>query len=260
MAIKLKNKRDYPDGLAYDMYDPYHYFRTQEVDGVTFFIAGGEDHKTAHEENTEACFARLEGFVRKFYNIDEIVFRWSSQYFEPVDGLPYIGHLPGHPQNMYVSTGYGGNGMTYSAIAALTLTEMIVSNKSEYEKLFDPNRIKPVAGFSNFVKEAADVTGKLIGGIFPKEKLEELADLAHGEARVIKYEGHSIALYKDESGNLHAVNPACTHIKCSVSWNSAEKSWDCPCHGSRFSYDGEMLTAPARKDLEIIHMEELIEH
>jgi Rieske Fe-S protein len=174
--------------------------------------------------------------------------------------LPYIGHLPGHPQNMFVATGYGGNGITYSAIAALTLTEMIVNDKSEYEKLFDPNRIKPVAGFSNFVKEAADVTGKFIGGIFPKEKLEELADLAPGEARVIKYENYSIALYKDEAGNLHAVNPACTHIKCEVGWNAVEKSWDCPCHGSRFSYDGEVLTAPARKDLEIIRLEELIEH
>jgi glycine/D-amino acid oxidase-like deaminating enzyme/nitrite reductase/ring-hydroxylating ferredoxin subunit len=260
MAIKLKNKNNYPGGLAYDMYDPYHYFRTQEVDGEKYFIAGGEDHKTAHEENTEACFTRLEGYVRKFYDVDSIAFRWSSQYFEPVDGLPYIGHLPGHPQNMYVATGYGGNGMTYSAIAALTLTEMIVNNKSEYEKLFDPNRIKPVAGFSNFVKEAADVTGNLIGGIFPKEKLEELADLAPGEARVIKYEGHSVALYKDEEGNLHAVNPACSHIKCTVGWNAVEKSWDCPCHGSRFSYNGEVLTAPARKDLAIIHLEELIEH
>jgi glycine/D-amino acid oxidase-like deaminating enzyme/nitrite reductase/ring-hydroxylating ferredoxin subunit len=260
MAIKLKNEKDYPDGLAYDMYDPYHYFRTQEVDGSTFFVAGGEDHKTAHEENTEACFTRLESHVRKFYDTDEIAFRWSSQYFEPVDGLPYIGHLPGHPQNMYVATGYGGNGMTYSAIAALTLADMIVNDKSEYEKLFDPNRIKPVAGFSNFVKEAADVTGKLIGAIFPKEKLEEFADLAPGEARVIKYEDHSIALYKDESGRLHAVSSACTHIKCSVGWNAAEKTWDCPCHGSRFSYDGEVLTAPALKDLEAIRLEELVEH
>lgn len=260
MAIKLKNKEDYPNGLAYDMYDPYHYFRSQEIDGDMYFIAGGEDHKTAHEENTETCFTRLESYVRKYYDIDNIAFKWSSQYFEPVDGLPYIGHLPGHPQNMYVATGYGGNGMTYSAIAALTLTDMLVNDKSEYEKLFDPNRIKPVAGFGNFVKEAADVTGKLIGAILPKEKLEELAELAQGEGKVISYEGHSIALYKDEDGNLHALNPACTHIKCLVGWNAAEKTWDCPCHGSRYSYDGEVLTAPARKDLEVIRLEELVEH
>jgi glycine/D-amino acid oxidase-like deaminating enzyme/nitrite reductase/ring-hydroxylating ferredoxin subunit len=259
MAVKLVNDKDYPEGLAYDMYDPYHYFRTQEVDGEKYMIAGGEDHKTAHEENTEARFTSLEAYVRKFYDVQEVSYKWSSQYFEPVDGLPYIGHLPGHPTNIFVATGYGGNGITYSHVAAILLSELILTGKSEYEELFDPNRIKPVAGFSNFVKEAADVVGNLIGGVFSREKLEALVELAPGEAKVVKYEGHSIALYKDERGTYHVLNPACTHIKCTVSWNAAEKSWDCPCHGSRFSYDGELLTAPARKDLEVISLEELVE-
>jgi glycine/D-amino acid oxidase-like deaminating enzyme/nitrite reductase/ring-hydroxylating ferredoxin subunit len=260
IAAKLKNEKDYPQGLAYDMYDPYRYFRTQEVDGESYLVFGGEDHKTAHEENTEACFTRLEAYLRKFYDIDSIAFRWSSQYFNPVDGLAYIGHLPGHPENMFVATGYGGIGMTNSHIAAMLLTDMITGKKNEYEGLFNPNRIKPVAGFNEFVKEAADVVGKLIGGVFPKEKIDALVQLAPGEARVVKYEGHTLALYKDEQGALHAVNSACTHIKCNVNWNTAEKSWDCPCHGSRFSYDGTMLTAPARKDLEVIALEELVEH
>ena len=260
IAVKLKNEKDYPDALAYDMYDPYHYFRTEELDGEKFLIVGGEDHKTGHEENTENCFTRLVTYVRGFYDINKVAFRWSSQFFDPADGLPYIGHLPGHPHNMFVATGYGGIGMTCSHIAAMTLTDMIVTGKSEYEGLFNPNRIKPVAGFNNFVKEAADVVGILIDGIFPKDKLNELVNLSPGEAKVIKYENHSLALYKDEEGTLHALNPACTHIKCMVSWNTAEKSWDCPCHGSRFSYEGELLTAPARKDLEVIHLEELVEH
>lgn len=259
IAVKLKNEKDYPDALAYDMYDPYHYFRTQELDGEKYLIVGGEDHKTGHEENTEACFTRLVSYVRRYYDINQVAYRWSSQFFDPADGLPYIGHLPGHPHNMFVATGYGGIGMTNSHIAAMTLTDMIVTGKSEYEGLFNPNRIKPVAGFSNFVKEAADVVGILISGIFPKEKLDELVNLAPGEAKVVKYEHHSLALYKDEEGTLHAVNPACTHIKCEVSWNNTEKSWDCPCHGSRFSYEGELLTAPARKDLEVVHLEELVE-
>jgi len=258
IAAKLKNENDYPEGLAYDMYDPYHYFRTQEVDGQKYLIAGGEDHKTAHEENTEARFTCLEAYVRKFYDVDEVAFRWSSQFFDPADGLAYIGHLPGHPQNMFVATGFGGIGMTNSHIAAMTLTDMIVKGKSEFEDVFNPNRLKPVAGFSNFVKEAADVVSNFIGGKFSREKLEDLVELARGEAKVVKYEGHVFALYKDEEGHLHAVNSACTHIKCTVSWNAAEKSWDCPCHGSRFSFDGEVLTAPARKDLEVIKMEDLV--
>ncbi len=259
MAVTLKNDKDYPSALAYDMQDPYNYFRTQEVDGKKYMIVGGEDHKTAHETNTEARFAKLESYVRKFYDIDEVAFKWSSQYFEPTDGLAYIGHLPGHAQNMFVATGFGGNGITYSHIAAITLTDLITTGKSEYEKLFHPGRVKPVAGFSNFIKEAADVVGQLVKGPFNREKMESLAELAPGEAKIVKYEGEALALYKDEAGQIHAVSPACSHIKCQVGWNSAEKSWDCPCHGSRFSFDGELLTGPARKDLQSIEISELVE-
>jgi Rieske Fe-S protein len=253
MAVKLKDK-NYPDGLAYDMYDPYHYYRTQEVDGEKYLVAGGEDHKTAHQPNTEECFRKLESYLRKYYDIEEVSFKWSSQYFAPADGLPYIGHLPGSPDNIFVATGYGGSGITYSQVAALMLTDMIVKGESKYEKVFDPNRIKPVAGFESFVKEAADVVAKFIGDRFAKTKIHELVELAPGEAKVVKYEGDSIALYKDEKGGLHAVNPACTHVNCIVGWNTAEQTWDCPCHGSRFSMDGEVLTAPARKDLEKIDL------
>ncbi len=256
MAVKLKDK-NYPDGLAYDMYDPYHYYRTQEIDGEEYLIAGGEDHKTAHIENTEECFGKLESYLRKYFDIEEVSFKWSSQYFQSTDGLPYIGHLPGNPSNVYVATGFGGNGMTYGHVAAKVLTDLIVSGKSPYEKLFNPNRVKPVAGFTDFVKEAADVVGIFIGKWFSSTKINELAEIAPGEAKVVKYESHSIALYKDDNGGIHAVNPACTHINCKVAWNSAEKSWDCPCHGSRFDIDGEMLTAPARKNLEKIDLSEM---
>ncbi len=258
MAIKLKDGI-YPDGLAYDMYDPYHYYRTYEVDGEKYLVAGGEDHKTAHQENTDECFRKLESYLQKYFDIEEVAFKWSSQFFTPTDGLPYIGRLPGNPDSVFVATGFGGNGMTYSHVTALALTELIVKGESKYEKLFNPNRIKPVAGFESFVKEAADVVAKFIGDRFSKVKIKELGEIAHGEAKVVKYEGNSIALYKDEKGGLHAVNPACSHINCIVGWNSAEKTWDCPCHGSRFSMDGEVLTAPARKDLEKINLEELSE-
>ncbi|HEV8081252.1 MAG TPA: FAD-dependent oxidoreductase, partial [Chitinophagaceae bacterium] len=217
-------------------------------------IAGGEDHKTAHQTNTEECFRKLEAYLRKYFDIEEVSFKWSSQFFAPADGLPYIGHLPGNPDNVYVATGFGGNGMTYSHVTALVLTDLIVKGESKYEKLFNPNRIKPVAGFENFVKEAADVVAKFIGDRFAKTKIKELAELAPGEAKVVKYDGDSIALYKDEKGGLHAVNPACTHVNCIVGWNTAEQTWDCPCHGSRFSMDGEVLTAPARKNLEKISL------
>ena len=194
MAVKLKDD-NYPDALAYDMYDPYHYYRTQEIDGEKYLIAGGEDHKTAHKENTEACFTKLESYLHKYFDIEEISFKWSSQYFQSTDGLPYIGHLPGNPDNIFVATGFGGNGMTYSHVTALLLTDLIANGKSRYEKLFDPNRIKPVAGFANFVKEAADVVGEFVGKWFSSSKIKELRNLANGEAKVVKYEGDILLLY-----------------------------------------------------------------
>jgi glycine/D-amino acid oxidase-like deaminating enzyme/nitrite reductase/ring-hydroxylating ferredoxin subunit len=249
IAVTLKDG-NYPEGLAYDMYDPYHYYRTQEVDETRYLIAGGEDHKTAHVSNTDACFLKLESYVRKYYDVDQVAFRWSSQYFEPSDGLAYIGHLPGNPDNVFVATGYGGNGITYSHIAAITLTDLIVNGTSAYADLFAPGRVKPVAGFTSFVKENADVFVQFFGKRLGQGSIQEISDLAAGEARVVKYDGDSIALYKDETGKLHAVSPVCPHAKCMVGWNSAEKSWDCPCHGSRFSPEGEVLTGPARRGLE----------
>ncbi|MEP6675766.1 MAG: FAD-dependent oxidoreductase [Ferruginibacter sp.] len=251
MAFKLKHDQ-YPIALGYDMSDPYHYYRTQNVDGQNYLIAGGEDHKTGHEENTEACFRRLESYVKSYFDVAEVSFRWSSQYFEPADGIPYIGHLPGNDENIYVATGFGGNGMIYGTLSGLVLSNIIINGHSNYEELFSPARVKPVAGFSNFVKEAADVVKELVGGIFSADKIKELSELAAGEARIVKYNGHVIALYKDKNHQFHAVNSACTHIKCTVAWNAAEQSWDCPCHGSRFSVDGITLTAPARRDLEKI--------
>lgn len=251
LAVTLLDD-NYPDALVYDLDDPYHYYRTQVVDEKKYLIFGGEDHKTGHEENTELCFTKLESYLRKYYNVDEVVFKWSSQYFESADGLPYIGHLPGNPENIWVATGFGGNGMIFGTATAHILTDLICKGSSPYAELFSPARFKPVAGFDNVVKESVDVIGQLIGTKLPIEKITGAAELAHNEGKVVNYEGHRVGLYKDDAGKLFAVNPACPHINCSVCWNGAEKSWDCPCHGSRFSFTGELMTAPARKDLEVI--------
>jgi len=250
------NDNNYPDGLAYDMYDPYHYYRTQEVDGKKYLIAGAEDHKTGHVENTDECFRNLEAHVRTLYDVAEVTHQWSSQYFEPSDGLAYIGHLPGSPDNVYVATGFGGNGITYSHIAAITLTDILTKGHALYADLFKPSRVKPAAGLANFIKENVDVVKEFISKRISQTKITELSSLARGEGKLVKYEGDSIALYKDENGGIHAVSPVCPHAKCVVGWNSAERSWDCPCHGSRFSVDGDILTGPSKHKLEKIDLTE----
>lgn len=257
MAVRLA-EGSYPKDLIYDTNDPYHYYRTQKVHGMDYLIIGGEDHKTAHATNTEECFNKLEAHIKSLFNIEEVSYKWSSQYFEPADGLPYIGHLPGAHGNVFVATGFGGNGMIYSNVAAMVLRDILAGKEDELIKLFDPSRIKPIAGFTNFVKENADVAKKLVSGWFSKEKLEEISALAKGEGKVVKYEGESIALYKDNKGKLHAVSPACTHMGCSVAWNNAEQSWDCPCHGARYTPDGKVITGPAGRDLKPVEIQELV--
>jgi glycine/D-amino acid oxidase-like deaminating enzyme/nitrite reductase/ring-hydroxylating ferredoxin subunit len=253
IAVKLKSEK-YPAALGYDMNDPYHYYRTQNVEGQNYLIVGGEDHKTGHETNTDACFRRLESHVKSYFDVKEVAFKWSSQFYEPVDGLPYIGKLPGTEKNIYVATGYGGNGMIYGTLAAITLSNLFINGKSVYADLFDPGRSKPVAGFSNFVKENADVVKHLIADKFAADKIKELTEIAPGEGRIIKHDGHVLALYKDNLHEVHLLNPVCTHLKCNVAWNSSEKSWDCPCHGARYSIEGDVLTGPARHNLEKVNV------
>lgn len=247
----------YPNAVGYDLYDPYRYYRTHEINGRKMIIAGGEDHKSGHADDTEQCFKNLESYLRQYFDIDEIVYSWSSQYFEPADGLPYIGRMPGAGDNVFVSTGFRGNGMMFGTITSKIISDLITEGKSEYEELFDPKRIKPVAGFGNFVKEGADVVFSFIKDKIFKDKLESLTKIKEEEGEVVKYEGESYALYKEANGRMHILKSACTHVQCEIRWNNAEKTWDCPCHGSRFNINGKVLNAPAVKDLQRLDPEEL---
>ncbi len=253
LSARIRLESELPAGLVYDMEDPYHYYRTEDVDGDRLLIAGGCDHKTGHEEDTEKKFRELEAHVRSLFSVEAVTHQWSSQYFEPADGLPYIGKLPMSDERIYVATGFNGNGMTLGTLASLVLTDLITKKGSRYEEVFDPARVSVVAGFMNFVKEAVDVVGHLVAAPFPAKGMPELDELKRGEGRVVQHDGRSMAVHRDEAGKLHALDPACSHIKCTVAWNGAERSWDCPCHGSRFSVDGEVLTAPSRKPLQRLH-------
>jgi glycine/D-amino acid oxidase-like deaminating enzyme/nitrite reductase/ring-hydroxylating ferredoxin subunit len=248
MAVTLSDG-NYPQGLAYDMKDPYHYFRTHEVDGKTYAIVGGYDHKTGHEDNTDRCFAELEAYIRGVYDVASVDYRWSSQYYTSADGLPYIGHLPGADAGVYCGTGYEGNGMIHGTVAGQLISDLILGLPNPYTDLFKPSRIKPIAGFTEFVKENFDVVSQFIGKRFSYEKISTLSELAPGQATLADWEGKKVALYKDEKGKVFAVDPVCPHAKCIVGWNSAERSWDCPCHGARYTPQGEMITGPARHGL-----------
>ena len=251
LAVRLKNG-NYPDALGSDLADPYHYYRCQEMNGKKYLIVGGEDHKTGDAIDTEQCFKNLENYVNQFFNIEEISYKWSSQYYVPADGLPYIGRMIGLQPNVFAATGYSGIGMTSGTLAGSVLCDLICEKENKYQKLFDPMRIKPIAGFSNILKNAADTIGNLLGIKVEKEKIETLAEVTSGQGKIVKYDGKTVGVFRDDENKIHVINPSCTHIHCTIAWNATERSWDCPCHGARFNTDGEMLNGPARKNLENI--------
>ncbi|RYE00313.1 MAG: FAD-dependent oxidoreductase [Sphingobacteriales bacterium] len=248
IAFTLRNGV-YPEMLGYDLSEPYHYYRTHVVNGKKLLIAGGEDHKTGHAEDTGACFSKLENYCREHFDVDTVAYSWSSQYYEPVDGLPSIGKLPGSEGRIYVATGFRGNGMSFGSLSATILSDLILSGSSKYEKLFNPARFKPTAGFTTFVKENATVVHDIIKDKLTMEHIDSLGEISPGDAKVVRLDGSSYAAYREQNGKIHLLKSTCPHAKCEVRWNNAELSWDCPCHGSRFSVNGQLLNAPSTSGL-----------
>lgn len=251
LAFSLRSGR-YTEVLGYDLNEPYHYYRSHVADGTRLLIAGGEDHKTGHAEDTGACLSRLEQYCREHFDVENVVYSWSSQYYEPADGLPSIGKLPGSKERVFVATGYRGNGMSFGSLAAIILSDLIIKGESKYERLFQPSRFKPAAGFSNFVKENATVIHDLIKDKVTIDRISSFDEVRPGTAKVVRHEGTAYAAFREKDGKLHLVKSTCPHAMCEVRWNNAEMSWDCPCHGSRFSINGRLLNAPATMGLQKI--------
>jgi len=238
-----------PEGLFWDDEDPYHYIRAQEAEGETLLIVGGEDHKTGQEDDTEACFRSLLEYARARFDVRSVPYRWSAQVVEPVDGLPFVGRntLSSH---VYVGTGYSGTGMTFGTLAAMISSDLILGRDNPWARLFDATRVKPVAAAKEFVKENVDFPKHLVGDRLKHAEGDSFGDVARGEGKIVEVGGKKVAAYRDASGAVHALDPVCTHLGCLVQFNDAEKSWDCPCHGSRFDSHGKVINGPATRDLE----------
>jgi glycine/D-amino acid oxidase-like deaminating enzyme/nitrite reductase/ring-hydroxylating ferredoxin subunit len=232
--------------------DPYHYVRLQPYDEThDLLIGGGEDHKTgqADEEHIpeENRFTNLISWLKqKFPMMGEIVYRWSGQVLEPVDSLAFIGRNPGD-KHIFISTGDSGNGMTHGTIAGMLIGDLILGVPNAWEKIYDPSRITLKAA-GDFLKEAGNMAAQYLDYLSPGD-LKSADTLAPLSGAIINVGAKKTAVYRDEHNILHAYSAVCPHLGCIVRWNNTEKSFDCPCHGSRFTCDGNVVNGPAQSGL-----------
>jgi len=238
---------DAPDALFWDTRDPYHYWRLGRGDDESaVMILGGEDHKTGQQDNTEGCYARLEEQLRKKFPRARVTHRWSGQVIETPDGLPFIGEID---ERQFLATGFSGNGMTLGTFAAMLIRDRVIGAANPFAGLFDPHR-KQITSAWTYLRENKDFPLH-----FLKERLaspEKLEDVKRTTGAIVKIDGRKRAVYCDEHGKRTILSPVCPHMGCLVVWNAAEKTWDCPCHGSRFMSSGGLMAGPAESGLEKI--------
>ncbi|MBY9077720.1 FAD-dependent oxidoreductase [Paenibacillus sp. HN-1] len=246
-ALAFEPESDYEGGMYLSAGGPKRSLRAVEWEGKRLVIAGGENHKTGQSICTFGHYENLETFAGGLLGIRSIPFRWSAQDLVTMDLVPYIGKMS-DDKEIYVATGFAKWGMTNGTLAARLITDQIMRKHNPYTELYAPSRFKAVPGIKNFLVQNLNVANELIEGKVEliHRKLEELQP---DEGAVVRHDGRRVGAYKDPEGGIHLVDRTCTHLGCECAWNESERSWDCPCHGSRFSYDGEVLEGPAVEPL-----------
>jgi len=228
---------------------PYHYCRFARDEEGDVVMVGGQDHKSGQAQDFEQRFAKLERWTREHFPfVAEITDRWSGQVMETVDGVAYIGRNPGDT-NVFIATGFSGNGMTHGTIAGMLIVDLIGGRENGWAKLYDPERktLKPVV-VADYVAENANVAAQF-RDYFTPSAAKSADEIKPGKGAVLRDGMKKIAVYRDESGTLHTFSAVCPHLACVVRWDDCEKTWDCPCHGSRFDCLGRVLNGPAVSDL-----------
>ncbi|RQG92693.1 FAD-dependent oxidoreductase [Natrarchaeobius halalkaliphilus] len=238
-----------PDGMYYRPGDNYRSVRTHRDDDGELLLVGGENHKTGQGGSTEERYRRLLRWARERFPITSVDYRWSTQDYQTADRVPLIGRAGPGTENVFVATGFRGWGMTNGVAAGRLLAELIDGERPAAAGLFDPLRLTPTASLASTVTENADAASEFATEWLRTMLSPDLSTLETGEGRVFRHRGTPVACARDDDGTLYATSAVCPHMYCLVEWNDAECSWDCPCHGSRFDPDGELLEGPATENL-----------
>ncbi len=248
-SLAVKSPVTVPYGMYISYEEPTRSIRTQPgEDGSQLLIIGGEHHKTGQDINEKEHYTKLIDFAETVFQATDVPYRWSAQDYTVMNEVPFIGHITGNKMNIFVATGFQKWGMTTSHVSAMIIRDIIANGKSEVENIFTPSRFTPFSSAKNFIKENADVVDNLVSGKLESPPIE--FKIQPGEGKAVKYHGKKAGAYMDNDGNVFIIDTTCKHLGCEVHWNSAEKTWDCPCHASRYSYDGTVIEGPALKPLD----------
>jgi glycine/D-amino acid oxidase-like deaminating enzyme/nitrite reductase/ring-hydroxylating ferredoxin subunit len=244
-----------PGSMCISVETPRHSVRGHRDDeGQDWIICTGPTFKHGHVDREREAFAEIERFAAEHFGVSAD-YRWTNEDYAPIDHAPFVGWSSRAAGACLVATGFNGWGITTGTAAAMLLADLATGRDNPWLELFDARRVKPIAGGPEFVKNNAKVAADLVGGYLAR-KPAAFDALAPGEAAVLKAEGSNLAAYRDSAGQLHAVSAVCTHMGCIVGWNETDRSWDCPCHGSRFAFDGAVIHGPAVEPLQPLGAEE----
>jgi Rieske Fe-S protein len=243
LAARVRGER--PRGMYISVEEPTRSIRST-AEG--WLVISGEGHKVGHDDDTRQRYAALEAWTAETFDTEPIEHRWSAQDYQPADGLPFVGRLPGH-DGAFLATGFGKWGMTNGVASAMILSDLVQGRANPWAETFDSTRVAPKQSAKGVVSENVDVAKRFVGDRLAGMRAPDADELAPGEGGIVSLEGDTVAAFRDDAGALHALSPTCTHLGCRVSFNTAERSWDCPCHGSRFDLDGRVIQGPATKDL-----------
>lgn len=248
-AIAMQTKQRLFEGVYINSEEPTISLRTAKFGNDYLLIVAGFDNKTGAGIDVSNAYKYLEMFAKSLYPQGKIKYHWNTEDCITLDKIPYIGDYSKMWQNCYVATGFNKWGMTTSNIAAELITDKILGEKNEYEEIFKATRLEPVKNIkemSNMVKESVNslVIKKLE---IPKEEVNQIQI---GEGKIVEIDGQKIGIYKDNDGQIYKIKPVCKHLGCELSWNNLDKTWDCPCHGSRYDYKGNLIYGPSVKDLD----------
>jgi len=241
---------DYPEGTFWGHYENNEKYsiRTYEHEGEKRIIVVGQPHEVGQKENNEENIQNLEIFLRERFKVGEITNRWGGQNYKPADGLPYIGRRS-KGSNVFVATGFATDGLTYGTLSAIIIRDLLTGVETDYTKLFDSSRHNPLKAAGQVIKENLINVGEIIKDyVFFKDS--KMREIPVDEGKVLEVDGKKLAIYHSATGEMRACSAVCTHLGCIVHWNKAEKTWDCPCHASRFNVDGGIIEGPALIPLE----------